>query len=84
MAVYIDAHDPDERVHEVTLNTPPALLSTHDTVPMGVVGELDESLTLTINLTVPAKDKVAGLGVIVVVVRCNSFTKRDDMPALPE
>ena len=83
-AVYIDTHAPDESVHEVALNLPPELLSLHDTVPEVAVGELDASLILTTNVTVPLEDRVAGFGVIVIVVGCNRFTKRDDIPALPK
>ncbi len=82
-AVYLDTQAPDKSVHEVALNWPPALPSFHDTVPVGVVGELDESLTLTTNVTVPLEDRVAGFGLIVAVVRCNTFTERLDIPALP-
>ena len=83
-AVYFDTHAPDESVHEVALKVPPVLPSFHDTVPKGVVGEPDESLTLTTNVIMPLLGKVAGFGLIVVVVRCSTFTERDDIPALPE
>ncbi len=83
-AVYIDAHEPDESVHEVALNLPPPLLSLHDTVPEGITGELDASLILTTNLTVPLEDRVAGFGVMVAVVECSKCTERDDIPALPK
>ena len=67
-AVYIDTHEPDTSVHEVALNLPPELLSFHDMVPEGVVGEIDASFIFPTNMIVPLEDRVAGFGVIATVV----------------
>jgi hypothetical protein len=83
-AAYLDTHAPDESVHDVVLNWPPPLLSLHDTVPEGVVGELDASLILTTNVIVPLEDRIAGFGLMDTVVGCSTFTERGDIPALPE
>lgn len=42
---------PDANVHDRGLNVPPALLSFHVIVPVGVVGELEVSLTVTVSVT---------------------------------
>lgn len=42
---------PDANIHDEGLNAPPALLSLQDTAPVGVVGELEASLTVTVNVT---------------------------------
>ena len=42
---------PDDNTHDAALNVPPALLSIHDMVPVGVVGELEVSLTVTVSVT---------------------------------
>jgi hypothetical protein len=39
-----------DNVHE-ELNDPPAPLSLHDTEPVGVVGELDVSVTVAVSVT---------------------------------
>ena len=83
-AVYNAAHVPEESVHEVTLKLPPALPSLHETVPIGTVGEFDESLTNITNFAVPLGDRIAGFGLIEDVVRCKTFTIRAETPALPE
>ncbi|NHI03197.1 hypothetical protein DYY67_0318 [Candidatus Nitrosotalea sp. TS] len=38
-------------MHDDGLNVPLALLSLQDTVPVGVVGELEVSLTVAVNVT---------------------------------
>ena len=58
----------DGNVHDDGLKVPPALLSLHDTVPVGVVGELEVSVTCTENDKVPLEGSVVELGVTVVLV----------------
>lgn len=38
-------------MHDDGLNAPPALLSLQDTAPVGAVGELEVSLTVTVSVT---------------------------------
>jgi hypothetical protein len=49
--VYDVVQLPDANAHDGGLNVPPALLSFHDIVPVGVVGELEVSLTVTVSIT---------------------------------
>ena len=42
---------PDEIMHAMGLNAPPTFPSLHDTVPVGIVGELDVSAIFTVNET---------------------------------
>lgn len=84
MGLYENTHTLDESVQEVALNVPAALPSVHDTVPVGVVLELDVSLTLTTNETEPPLDTVKGFWIRVIVVPCSTFTVKAEMPALPE
>ena len=55
-------------VHDGGLNVPPTPLSFHDMVPVGVVGELEVSVTCTENDKVPLEGIVVELGVTVVLV----------------
>jgi hypothetical protein len=48
--VYDVVHPPDGNVQEVGLNVPPALLSVHITLPDGVVGELEVSIIVAVNV----------------------------------
>ena len=66
-AVYDVVQLPDDKVHGDELNVPPEPPSFHVTVPVGVVGELYVSFTLTTNVTEPV-DSVVGFGVTVVAV----------------
>ena len=58
---------PDDKMQKTGLNVPLALLLLHVALPIGIVGKIEVSFTLTVNVTEPA-DHVAGFGVIVVVV----------------
>ena len=40
----------DESVQDDELNIPPAFPSLHDIIPVGVVGELEVSVTVTVNV----------------------------------
>lgn len=42
---------PDEITHVFGLNEPPMFPSFHDIIPVGMVGEIDVSMTLTVNDT---------------------------------
>ena len=59
---------PDESVQDGELNMPPVFPSLHDMVPVGVVGELEVSVTVTVNVTWAPEFTVDGFGVTVVVV----------------
>ncbi len=48
--VYDVMHPPDGNVQEVGLNVPPALPSVHVTLPDGVVGELEVSAIVAVNV----------------------------------
>ena len=53
--VYDTLQPPDDRIHVAELNVPPAPLSFNVTFPVGVVGEDEVSVTVTVKLVaVPA------------------------------
>ena len=68
--VYDTVQTLDESVQVVGLNVPPTFPSLHDTVPMGMVWELDVSAIATVSVTCDPRIVVAVLGVIVVIVSC--------------
>lgn len=72
-AVYETVQLPDERVHEEILNVPPALLSLSATIPDGIDGELDVSVTDIESVTEPPALNVLELDVNEVLVECNVF-----------
>ena len=49
--VYEVVQLPDTNIQDDGPNAPPALLSLQDTVPVGIVGELEVSLTVTVSVT---------------------------------
>lgn len=49
--MYTVVQSPDDSVHEVGLNVPPTFASLHDTLPVGVVGEVELSATVTVNVS---------------------------------
>lgn len=61
--VYETVHAPDVSVQETWSNTPPPFPSLHDTELVGVIGELELSVTVAVNITEPPGDTVAGFGV---------------------
>jgi len=69
------------RVHEVTLNVPVPLL-LRLTVPVGVVGVPDESLTVTVQLVAWLSATVVGVHKSVVAVECNALICTDALPVL--
>ena len=80
--VYDVVHPPDGNVQEVGLKVPPALLSLHVTLPDGVVGELEVSATVAVNVIWVPEFTAAEFGVTVVVVEWKRFTVNDDTPEL--
>ena len=66
--MYETVHTPDDNVQKAGVNVPPAPPSAQDIVPVGVVGELELSATVEVNVTEPPGGTVAGFGVIVRVV----------------
>ena len=48
--VYDTVQLPDESVQEGELNVPPILPSLHDTVPVGMIVELEPSVTVAVNV----------------------------------
>jgi len=81
----LELDDAEERLHAVAPKVPPAPPSVQETVPVGGVGDEDESATTAVKvIEVPA---VAddGFGVTLVVVGCGGWlTVRDDVPELAE
>ena len=61
--MYETAHEPDDNVQEVWLNVPPPIPSLHDTELVGVMGELELSETVAVNVTDSPGDNVAVFGV---------------------
>ena len=81
--VYVTVHEPEEdREQEDGLNVPPPIPSLHDTELIGVVGELEVSATVAVNVTVPPRATVAGFGVTDKVVVSSVLTVRFDVPEL--
>ncbi len=68
-------------VHEGLLKLPPAPPSLHDTVPVGMVGELLVSVTFALKVIVFPRATDDGFGVMVVVV-LRSLTVNADWPKL--
>jgi len=62
-------------VQEDGLNVSPVLPSLQDTVPVGVVGDVEVSLVEAVNVIDPVAETVPGLGVIVKVVEWGVFTE---------
>ena len=71
-----------DSVQEDELNEPAACPSSQDTELVGVVGELEVSATVAVNVTDPPAGAVAGFGVTVKVVVAIVFTVRFDVPEL--
>jgi len=61
------------------LNVPPAVPSLQDTVPVGVVGEVELSTIEAVNVSDPIGDTVAWLGVRVRVVECNVLVDKVEL-----
>jgi hypothetical protein len=78
----------DARLQVAGLNEPPAPESPHETVPVGEVGDADESVTDAVSameLLGVVGVVVAGLGDMAVDVGCGGwFTVRDEVPVLVE
>ena len=49
-AAYDTSHEPEESVHDTGLKVPPAPSSFNWMVPVGVVGEAEESATVMVNV----------------------------------
>jgi hypothetical protein len=71
-----------DNVQDVGLNVPPALLSLNNTVPLGVVGELEVSVTDMVNVVVAPEFIVVEFGKIDVVVESSRVTVIGDVPLL--
>lgn len=62
--MYETVHEPDdERVQEDGLNMPPPIPSLHDTELVGVIGELELSVTVAVIFIDPLSGTVAGFDV---------------------
>src|SRR5574340_197435 len=70
-------------MQEAWSNVPPALPSLHVTSPL-TIEEMETSASVAVNCTLDPCAIDTVFGVTVVVVVCNAFTVREDMPALPE
>jgi len=66
--VYDIEQVPDDIVQESGENEPPAWLSFHDISPVREDGELEVSVTVALNETVPPRTKVVTLGLTETVV----------------
>ena len=73
---------PSDKVHEVESKVPPALLSLNNTVPLGVVGELEVSVTDIVSMIVAPEFIVPEFGAIAVVVVSSRLIVRGDVPVL--
>ncbi len=62
--VYDVVQMPDDNVHADELNEPPVFPSLHDTIPLGVVGEFDVSVTVEVNVIAFPGVKDAEFGVM--------------------
>jgi hypothetical protein len=71
---------PDESVHEVSLNVPPALPSPNDMVPDGVVWKYAVSETDTESVTCPPVFTVVEFDTTAVVVLSNVLVEFVDVP----
>jgi hypothetical protein len=75
---------PDESVHEVSLNVPPALLSFIDSAPVGVAVVRDVSETDIVSATGPPELIVVGFDVMLIAVLSNDVTAKGVDPKLAE
>ena len=80
--VYDVVHMPDDRVHVDELNEPPEFPSLQDTVPLGVVGELDPSDTVEVNVIAFPGTKDAEFGVMATDVGCTVIIESGNVPEL--
>ena len=80
--VYDVVHMPDDKVHVDELNEPPAFPSLQDTVPLGVVGEFDVSVTVEVNVIAFPGTKDAEFGVMTTDVGCIVSIESDNVPEL--
>ena len=78
--VYDVVHVPDASVQEDELNAPPTLPSPQVIVPVGVVGELDVSATVTVNVSGVPDTYDAGFGVTVTDVEESKLDVKMDVP----
>ncbi len=67
-SVYDVVQLPDDNVQEEGLNVPPPLLSFHEIVPTGALGELDVSVTVAVNVMDEPEFTTDELGEILTVV----------------
>jgi hypothetical protein len=80
--VYDVVHVFVDKVHVDELNDPPAFPSPQDTVPVGVVGEFDVSVTVTVNVTAVPGTKGPEFGVTITDVVCTAATASDNVEEL--
>lgn len=69
--VYDTEHEAADKLQKGRLNVPPALPSLHDTMPSGIIGRLDVSVTRAVNWVPVPWLIVTVFGVMVVVVLAN-------------
>jgi len=80
--VYDVVHVPADKVHVSELNEPPALPSLHDTIPSGVVDEVDVSVTVEVNIIAVPDVKETEFGLMITDVECIVTTARDSIEEL--
>jgi hypothetical protein len=80
--VYDVVHVLDASVQEEELNVPPVFPSPQVIVPVGVVGELDVSVTVTVNVSAVPATYDAGFGVTVTDTGESELGAKEDVPEL--
>ena len=81
----LELDEVDARLQMAGLNAPPAPESLQETVPVGEVGDAEESVTDAVSATVLVVGVVAGLEATAVDVGWGGWlTVRDEVPVLVE
>jgi hypothetical protein len=80
--VYDVVQLPSDKVQEAESKVPPALLSLNNTVPLGVVGEFEVSVTDIVSVIVVPEFMVLEFGDIDVPVSSSRFTVRGKVAIL--
>ena len=80
--MYAVVHIPVDNVHTEELNVPPTFSSSQVIVPVGVVGELDVSVTVAVNVSVFPTTYDEGFGDTVTDVGESRFFTKPDVPEL--
>lgn len=82
--VYVTTQLPDKMVQDDGTNEPPTFPSFHDTIPVGILDELNEEDTATVNCTWDCGFIVTRFGMTVVVVAGSVLDDKTNVPRLVE